>query len=95
VKFTQVHGLLATAHRCSMDQVLSAIPLKQVNIYTVLIQVFFKFSGNKAVISSALFTANLDLCSWTQFENRHFFAPEKVFQWDFVHIRYYTLYSEN
>jgi len=33
VKFTQVHGLLATTPRCSMDQVLSAIPLKQVKTY--------------------------------------------------------------
>ena len=52
-----------------------------------MLQVFFTFSANKALIASAVFMTNLELCSWLGFENRNF-VPEGVFRWDFVHFRY-------
>ena len=52
-----------------------------------MLQVSFTFSANKALIASAVFMTNLELCSWLGFENRNF-VPEGVFRWDFVHFRY-------
>ena len=56
-------------------------------------QVSFTFSENKAVIASAVFIANLDLCSWTKFEDRHF-IPEAVFRWNFVHFRWVLILAQ-
>ena len=36
----------------------------------IMLQVFFTFSANKALIASAVFMTNLELCSWLGFENR-------------------------
>ena len=53
---------------------------------TSILQVSFTFSGNKALIASAVFMRDLDLCSWTQFENPHF-DPARVLRWEFVHLK--------
>ena len=48
------------------------------------------FSGNEAVVASVVFTTNLDLCSWLQFDSP-LFNPARVFRWGFVHFRYYII----
>ena len=53
----------------------------------IIPQVSLTFTGNRAVVASAVFMTNLDLCSWLQFENPYF-DPARVFRWGFVHFRY-------
>ena len=53
----------------------------------IIPQVSLTFTGNRAVVASAVFMTDLDLCSWLQFENPYF-DPARVFRWGFVHFRY-------
>ena len=55
--------------------------------FSFMIQVSFMFSGNRALIASAVFMRDLDLCSWTQSGNS-LFDPARVLRWEFVHFRY-------
>ena len=53
-------------------------------------QVSLKFTGNRAIIGSAVYANNLDLCSWYSYGTPYFYNNRSnVLRWPFVSYGYY------
>ena len=49
------------------------------------------FTGNRAVIGSAIYTSNIALCSWSGYAPPYFDYNERVLRWPFVSYGYVLL----
>ena len=49
------------------------------------------FTGNMAVIGSAIFTSNIASCSWSSYTSPYFFNNASVLRWPFVSFGYAVL----
>ena len=48
-----------------------------------------KFTGNRALIGSAIYANRMDLCSWYSFETPYFYTDSSdVLRWPFVTYGY-------
>jgi len=48
-----------------------------------------KFTGNRALIGSAVYANRVDLCSWYSFETPYFYTDTSdVLRWPFISYRY-------
>lgn len=52
-----------------------------------LLQISVEFTNNEAVVASAVYSNNLDLCSWSSL-NEPFFNRSLAYRWKFVNYRY-------
>ena len=55
-----------------------------------LMKVYVEFTRNKAVVASAVYSNNLDLCSWSSLYEP-FFDRLLPYRWKFVNYRYNDL----
>ena len=54
-----------------------------------VLQVSVKFTGNRAIIGSAVYADSLDLCSWYSYDPPYFYANRSnVLRWPFVSYGY-------
>ena len=52
------------------------------------VQVSIMFAGNRAIIGSAIYANNLDLCSWYSFNPPYFYSDRsKILHWSFISYR--------
>ena len=52
------------------------------------VQVSLTFAGNRAIIGSAIYTNNLDLCSWYSINSPYFYTNRsEILRWPFVSYR--------
>ena len=59
--------------------------------FIITMQVSVKFAGNRAIIGSAVYANNLDLCSWYSYGTPYFYTNRSnVLRWPFVSYGYYT-----
>ena len=59
---------------------------------TLLLQVSINFTGNKAVIGSAIYTRNVALCSWSGYAPPYFYYNTSVLRWSSISFRYLYIY---
>ena len=53
------------------------------------VQVSIMFAGNRAIIGSAIYANNLDLCSWYSIESPYFYTNRsEILRWPFISYRY-------
>ena len=59
--------------------------------WLLLLQISINFTGNMAVIGSAIYTSNIASCSWSSYSPPHFFNNASVLRWPFISFGYATL----
>ena len=59
----------------------------------LLSQISMNFTGNMAVIGSAIFTSNIASCSWSSYTPPYFFNNASVLRWPFVSFGYGVLFK--
>ena len=57
-------------------------------------QVSVRFSGNNAIVGSAVYTNLMDLCSWSSYQPPYFDNTSSVFRWPFISYEYVHVFIE-
>ena len=72
----------ALVHKCTSCIVISTN-----------VQVSIMFAGNRAIIGSAIYANNLDLCSWYSFEPPYFYTNRSdILRWRAMSYEYESIY---